>query len=121
MSMQEERPTNQEVQKSTLDKRLEGIGWGLFLIMIAGIWLVPGERVPKGSWLIGAGLIMLGINGARYLSGIKMSGLTIVLGILALGFGISDFFGVDLPFLPILIILIGASIILKPLIEKKRG
>jgi hypothetical protein len=121
MSTQEEQPTNQEVQKSILNKRLESIGWGLCLIMIGGIWLVPDARVPKGSWLIGAGLIMLGLNAARYLSGIKMSGFTVILGILALGFGISDFFGVDLPLFPILIILIGANIILKPLIEKKRG
>jgi hypothetical protein len=117
MSTQEVQPTDQEVQKSILNKRLESIGWGLCLIMIGGIWLVPDARVPEGTWLIGAGLIMLGLN----FSGIKMSGFTIILGILALGFGISDFFGVDLPLFPILIILIGANIILKPLIEKKRG
>ena len=111
--------SNQDTQKSALNKRLESIGWALFLIMIGGLWLVPGERVPKGTWLIGAGLIMLGLNGARYVSGIKMSGFTIVLGVLALAAGLGDFFGVDLPLLPILIILIGANIILRPLIEKK--
>ena len=111
--------SNQDTQKSALNKRLESIGWALFLIMIGGLWLVPDERVPKGTWLIGAGLIMLGLNGARYVSGIKMSGFTIVLGVLALAAGLGDFFGIDLPLLAILLILIGANIILKPLIKKK--
>ncbi len=109
---------NQDTQKSALNKRLEAIGWGLFLIMIGGIWLAPGERVPQGTWLIGAGLIMLGINGVRYRKGIKTSGLTIVLGILALFAGLSDLFGIK-PLIALLLILIGASIILKPLIWKK--
>jgi hypothetical protein len=63
---------------------------------------------------------MLGINGARYLNGIKMSGFTIILGALALIAGLGGLVGVKLPFFAILFILIGASIILKPLIEKKQ-
>ena len=121
--------TKQDVQATSghdthnneLNKRLEAIGWGLFLIMLGGIWLVPDERVPQGIWLIGAGLIMLGINGVRYLNGIKMSGFTSVLSILALAAGLSGLFGVKLPLFAILLVLIGASIILKPLIEKKQS
>ena len=119
MTNQDDQATsNQDTQRSALNKRLEAIGWGLFLIMIGGIWLLPDERVPQGTWLIGAGLIMLGINGIRYLKGIKMSGLTIVLGIIALFAGLGGLFGVK-PLVAVLLILIGASIILKPLIVKK--
>ncbi len=119
MTEQDDQATsNQDTQKSALNKRLEAIGWGLFLIMIGGIWLAPGEWVPQGTWLIGAGLIMLGINGVRYLKGIKTSGLTVVLGILALFAGLGSLFGVK-PLVAILLILIGAGIILKPLILKK--
>jgi len=114
-------PSNQDAQKNALNKRLEAIGWALFLIMIGGIWLVPDEQIPQGVWLIGAGLIMLGLNGFRYLNGIKMSGFTIVLGVLALAAGLGGVFGVKLPLFAILLILIGASIILKPLIEKKQS
>ena len=121
MTAQNDQPSiMQDTQKAALNKRLEGIGWGLFLIMIGGILLVPNEQVPEGTWLIGAGLIMLGLNLARYLNGIRMSGFTIVLGILALASGLSDFAGVDLPLFPILLILIGASILLKPVFEGKR-
>src|SRR3972149_2042115 len=91
MTAQNDQPSSiQDTQKAALNKRLESIGWGLFLIMIGGIWLVPDEQVPEGTWLIGAGLIMLGLNLARYLNGIRMSGFTIVLGILALASGLSD-------------------------------
>ena len=122
MSTQNDRSTrNQTAEKSLLNKRLEAIGWVLFLTMIAGLWLMPGERVPESTWLIGVGLIMLGLNGARYFNGVKRSGFTIVLGILALFFRMSGVLGVDLPFFPILLLLIGAKIILEPLIKKRRG
>jgi len=112
---------NQIEQKSALNRRLEAISWALFLIMIAALWLMPEGRIPKDAWLIGVGLIMLGLNGTRYLYGIKMSGLTIVLGIVALAYGTSSSLGVSLPFFPILFLIIGASIILFPLIKKKRS
>ncbi len=119
MTEQDDQATsNQDTEKSALDKRIEAIGWGLFLIMIGGIWLIPDEQVPQSTWLIGAGLIMLGINGVRRRNGIKMSGFTIILGILALFAGLGGLFGVK-PIVAILLILIGASIILKPLIKKK--
>ncbi len=104
--------------KQVLNKRLETIGWGLFLIMIGGLALIPKEQVPEGVWSIGVGLIMLGLNAARFLNGIKMSGFTLVLGAIALLSGIGDMAGVDLPIGPILLIVIGANLLLKPLLEK---
>ncbi|MCL5995774.1 MAG: hypothetical protein M1546_06925 [Chloroflexi bacterium] len=120
MSTHEVSPQDlQTSDKQVLNKRLETIGWALFLIMIGGIGLVPKEQVPDGVWSIGVGLIMLGLNAARYYYKIKMSTFTIGLGILALITGVADLAGVDLPVFPILLILIGANIILKPLFEKK--
>jgi hypothetical protein len=110
--------TEQDQQKMHLNKRLEAIAWGLFLIMIGGIWLLP-EAVPEGAWLLGVGVIMLGLNGVRKLYGIKMSGFTIFLGIVASCIGIGALFGVDLPIFPILIILWGLSVVLEPFFKKK--
>jgi hypothetical protein len=122
MSKQPSQTTDaQRVDKQTLNKRLETIGWALFLIMIGGLGLVPNEQVPQGTWLIGVGLIMLGLNAARLINGIPMSGFSTVLGILALLAGLGDFFGVQLPVFPILLILIGADILLKPYFEKRQG
>jgi hypothetical protein len=71
-------------RESVLKIRFEEIGWALFLPMIGALWLFPDERIPPQAWLVGAGLIMLGINFTRYFSGIKMSGFTVFLGIVAL-------------------------------------
>ncbi len=106
-------------EKEQLNKRLENIGWGLFLIMLGGIWLVPDRFVPEGTWLIGAGLILIGLNIVRQLKQIEMSSFSLILGGAALLIGISDFFRVDLPFLPILLIIIGAKLLIQPLIEKR--
>lgn len=121
MSTQDRRSTDDsQAPGGTLNKRLEDISWGTFLIMIGGIWLVPESQVPEGTWLIGVGLIWLGLNLARYMNGIRMSGFTIVLGTLALLSGIGDFLGAELPILGIALILIGASILLKPFFERSR-
>ena len=109
----------QDEKKVAFDKRLEAIGWALFLIMIGGLWLAPKGVVPEGSWLIGTGVIILGLMVVRSLYGIKVSGFWLVLGIIALAFGISSVFGIKIPVLPILIIIIGLNIVLKPLLQKK--
>ncbi|NQT22752.1 MAG: hypothetical protein HQ579_04845 [Candidatus Omnitrophica bacterium] len=112
---------NQDPRKAALCKRIDAIGWALFFIMIGILLLLPEGRVPETAWLLGAGIILLGGNVVRRLNGIKVDGVTAVLGILALGFGISGFFGVELPIFAILLILFGASIILKPLIASFSG
>jgi hypothetical protein len=120
MALQDNQSSvNQGAKKAVLDKKLDSIGWGLFLIMIGGLWLVPEGTFPEGTWLIGTGVIILGLMIVRYLYNIKVSGFWVVLGIVAIAFGVSDVFGLDIPVFPILIIIFGASIILKPLLKKK--
>ncbi|OJX38283.1 MAG: hypothetical protein BGO78_09745 [Chloroflexi bacterium 44-23] len=104
--------------KHTLNKRLENISWGAFLILIGGLWLIPDRWIPEGAWLIAAGVTMLGLNLARKLNGIRMSGFTFFLGTIALFSGIADILAINLPLMPILLILVGASILLKPYFEK---
>ncbi len=114
MSAQEVEVHNvKEEEKRQLNKRLETIGWALFLIMVGGIALVPDERVPEGLWSIGVGLILLGLNAARKYYGIKMSTGTIILGFIALVTGVGDMLGVDLPVLEILLIVVGLNMLYK--------
>jgi hypothetical protein len=109
----------QDEKKKAQDQRLDAIGWGLFLIMIGGVWLAPEGSVPKGAWLIGTGIIILGLMGVRGLYGIRINKFWLVLGVLALAFGASAVYGVNIPVLPILIVLIGLSIVHKSLTQKK--
>jgi len=110
----------QDAEKAVLNKRLETMFWGLFLIMLGGWALIPEETIPKGAWSIGVGLLMLGLNATRYFSGIRMSGFTTVLGILALLGGIGDMLGwADLNG-ALLLIILGVYLVLKSWFEKNR-
>ena len=112
--------TVQESEKQALNKRLESIGWALFLIMLGGLLFVDKELIASGWWSIGVGLIMLGLNAARYFSGLKMSGFTTFLGILAVIGGILDLAGIEGVDVAILLIALGGYLIVKPWLEKRQ-
>ena len=92
------------------------MGWALSLVMIGGLMPVP--DVPGGTWLVGTGLIMLGVNAARRLNGIPASTFTLVLGTAAIPFGGAEVLGTSLPVLPLLLILGGASILWRTVVEQ---
>jgi len=96
---------------ATFNRRLEETGWALFLIMIGALLLLPEGLVPDGTWLVGTGLIMIGMNVVRHLHGLRVSGFTAVLGLVALAVGVSAIAAVDLPVFPILLVAIGAHIV----------
>jgi hypothetical protein len=121
MSTQEIQPKQaQDAEKAVLNKRLEGVGWGLFLIMLGGFALVPNDMVPKGLWSIGVGVIMLGLNVARYSLHIKMSGFTTFLGVIALISGGLELLGRNNLGGPILLITLGLYLLVKPWFDQRR-
>jgi len=121
MATQESLPEIvQKLEKQKINKNLERVGWGFFLIMLGGFALVPRALIPKGVWPIGVGIIMLGLNVARYYYKIKMSGFTTFLGILSLLGGIAELFGVKSLEGGFLLIILGAYLILKPWFEKRQ-
>ena len=101
-----------------LDRRLHDIGWGLLLMLTGMIWLVPAERVPEGAWLLGVAAILLGVNVVRYLKHITVSGFSLVLGFAALLAAFSRIWRTDVPVLAICLLIIGASLVAKPLLTK---
>lgn len=106
-------------KKAVLDK-INGVGFALFIIMLGGLWLMPEGALPETTWLIGVGLIMIGGNVARHLNGIRLCPCTAVLGVLLLIAGVLGFYGLALPVFPILLIIIGVSIVLGFLSKKKQ-
>ena len=110
----------QDPEKMALNKRLESVAWGLFLIMLGGFALIPDNTIPKGVWSIGIGVIMLGLNAARIFSKVKMSGFTTILGVLALLGGIAELIGITSLDAALLLIILGAYLILKPWFEKHK-
>jgi len=86
------------------------VGWALLFIVIGALMLFP--TIPNGTWLIATGLILLGAQVVRFFNGIRMRTFSLVLGIAAVAFGVAAFVGADLPVMPIVLILIGVSIVL---------
>jgi len=114
MTVQDTQPAGaQETAKGALDKRLDAVGWGLFLIMLGGLWLAPEGMIPEGAWLIGTGVIILVLSAVRYASGIRVSWFWAGLGVLALGTGLSALLGLELPVFPILLIIAGAATLIR--------
>ena len=107
-------------EKAALNKRLETIAWGLFLVMLGGFILVPGDQFPKGWWSIGIGVIMLGLNAARYIKHIRMSGFTTFLGIVAIISGVLELAGWDMLEGALFLIILGAYLLIKPWFDKRQ-
>jgi len=114
------QPRIVDEEKMALNKRLETIGWGCFLIMLGGFVFVPHEMVAKGFWSIGVGVIMLGLNVARYFFKIKMSGFTTFLGVISLISGVLQLLGMHTLEGAILLIVLGAYLIVKPWFDERQ-
>ena len=94
-------------------KRLDEIALALALIMTGALWLAPKAMFPEGTWLVGVGLILLGLNAARRIRGVKTSGFGIIVGLIASAGGIGRILGQDLPLVPILLIIFGVGLVVR--------
>lgn len=112
-------PNPVDPQKAALNKRLETIAWGAFLVLL-GVTLFFKDLLPDGITSIGVGLIMLGLNAARYYNKLRMSGFTTVLGILSVIGGIVQLLGVNNLEGAFLLIILGMFLIVKPWFDKRQ-
>lgn len=112
-------PNPVDPQKAALNKRLETIAWGAFLVLL-GVTLFFKDLLPDGITSIGVGLIMLGLNAARYYNKLRMSGFTTVLGILSVIGGIVQLLGVKNLEGAFLLIILGMFLIVKPWFDKRQ-
>ena len=102
----------------TLDARYETIAWGAILILVGGLEAIPGNQ--GGVGVLGIGIILLGLNLARYVSRIAVSPFSITLGVIALGLGAVALlrpvlgweFHLDLPAFATVLIVIGLYLLL---------
>jgi hypothetical protein len=116
----EAQPAVTHPEKAALNKRLETMAWGCFLILLGGFMFVPDEIIRGGWWSIGIGLILLGLNAARYFYGLKMSGFTTFLGVLSLIGGTVEVIGQYNLDGAILLIVLGSYLLVKPYFDKRQ-
>jgi hypothetical protein len=107
----------------TLNRNLEAMAWGALFIWWGITELAPG--LPHGTGAIGIGLILLGLNVARSLNGVPTSGLTMMLGILALVLGGLELtisvlrLPFELPVFAILLIVLGVIMLARELLRSR--
>ena len=100
---------------------LTSVAWGLFIVLIGGLWIVADiTKLNVGSYFaLGLGLILIGLNLARPSFGVKMSKFSLGLGIVALLVGFSGVGGLTLPLIPTIIVVIGLFIVAEAVAKKR--
>ncbi len=101
--------------KHASDRLLDNIAWGLLFLMSGVILLVPGIPNPWGVWLAGAGIILLGLNVARYALGMRPKIFWVGVGVIGLVAGVGQFLNLDVPILALGLLLCGVLVLVKPL------
>ena len=107
-----------EPGRAGLDRQLEEVAWGILLIIIGLLWSLPIGTLPPDAWLIGPALIILGLNLARYLNRLHVNVFMTVMAFVALAAGVAGIYGVHVRLLPLLPILIGAQLLVRPLMRR---
>ena len=110
----------------TLNKRYESIAWGAGFVWIGILSLIPGEQNSIG--MLSIGIILLGLNLARYFSKIPPNVFTITLGIIAAALGLLallrpllNFPLLELDLFPLLLIAIGLYFLLPAQRRRENG
>ena len=108
----------EQADANAFEQNLGTFGWAAILIVTGILWLIPDGILPKGTWLMSMGLILLGLNAARYSVRKQWDGCSLALGVLALAAGVGDLLHVNLPALAITLIVVGLLALLVPRCEK---
>ena len=107
-------PDRADSHSQSLSRRLDDLGWGLFLLMTGAMWLLPDAWLAPGVWAVGTGLLLLVLNAVRYVKGVGVHPLTVVLGVVALAGGLADIEGLHLPLIAFFLLVAGATLLVKP-------
>ena len=96
---------------------LTNVCWGLFLVWFGSVAAVLGGNfgatINSPTFALGTGVLLLAMNFVRSIQHSKVSPLTIGLGtILTVIFAPLVFLGVNIPFLPALLIILGVVLII---------
>ena len=104
-----------------LDERLDIIGWGVALIVVAIILYIPGVH-SLWNYLIPFGLVFIGMSFLRRQLKTRKDAAGLILGLAAAFLGLLDLVGFDLrffPLVPTVLVLIGILLIGSALISRR--
>lgn len=110
-------------EKPNQTRDFDVIAWGAIFILWGITELVP--ALPNGTGALGIGLILLGLNAVRHLSGVPTSSFTIAVGILAMVWGGLDLAGVllslpfEIPVFAILLVVLGVIVLARQIFANR--
>jgi hypothetical protein len=93
----------------TVASRIDAIGWGLLFLMSGVLFLIPG--LPDGTWLVGLGVLILGLNATRLAIGLPLDRFGVLIGAGAVLAGLGAIGGVDVPVFAFFLIACGLAVI----------
>ncbi len=105
--------------RAAVSDRVDTIGWGLLFVAIGAVVLVP--ALPDGAWLIAAGIVMLGASAVRAWLQLRVHGVTVVLGIVALAAGVFTVAGFTTEVGPLVLIVLGLTLVIGALYRAPRS
>jgi hypothetical protein len=94
---------------ANLSERLDGIGWALFFIWVGIAFLAD---VGWGWGLLGLGAIILPEAAVRWYLALNIGAFWIVCGLLFVVGGLLELFQIELPLVPVLLILGGVAMLI---------
>ena len=105
------QPKDERVQAESweLTRRLDAVGWGLFLIWLGVVLLAKAQTSVA---LLGIGIIMLGVQLARVVMKLKVEGFWFVVGLLFVVGSLWQLADTRIPLVPILLIAAGLALVL---------
>lgn len=96
-------------RRSLRGARIDAVLWGLFFIWIGILLLI--KDMPEGIGSLGVGAIVLGGALLRILVGASISVFWLVIGAVFILAGIGGLLSIDLPFLPIALLICGVLLL----------
>ncbi len=100
-------------EKSTTNKVLDAIAWGVFIVVLGAGWLASSYyQVDTGIYVaLGVGFILIALNATRMAMTIRVSRFSLFIGLLALALSGAGLAGFAMPFVPTVIVLVGLFIV----------
>lgn len=111
-----EKQAPEDAGRTALARKLDAVGWALFLIWI-GIILLMGAKASLA--LLGIGIIIVGVQVIRMLYQLSLEGFWFVVGLLILVGAIWQMAGAKFKLVPILLIVAGVALIVTRFLPKR--
>jgi hypothetical protein len=110
--------TMRSVQED-LESRIDSAGWGLFFLMTGVMLLVPG--LPAGSWLIGVGILLIGLSVLRAMLRLPVSPFGVMMALVLVATGLGEAAGVAVPWFALMLVLCGMALVIGQLVRRPRA